>query len=284
MTAQKLELAILGAVGKVSVDEWVPCTVADLRNLMTQIDVEAANATINGIAEAVISLAQAGYLLAGKREDGGRRLPFDLQKQFDEGYISNFFARRGFELKLSHEGRKYISAGELRGRTEESEDRKFARLALDEARKSIPEDDGRPHPLVGAVVVKDGQVLATAHRGETRGNHAEYLALEKRLADAAVAGATVYTTLEPCTTRNHPKIPCVERLIDRKIRRVVIGMLDPDLRITGRGQRRLRSANIATDFFPPDLMAEVEELNRAFTRHCESIPGSEELIPRSLKI
>lgn len=152
---------------------------------------------------------------------------------------------------------------------EVSEDRKFARLAIEEARISVPEKDGRPHPLVGAVVVKNGQVLASAHRGETKGNHAEYIALEKRLADAAVAGATVYTTLEPCTTRNHPKIPCVERLIERKVGRVVIGMLDPDPRITGRGQRRLRNANIITDLFPHDLMAEVEDLNREFTRAFE---------------
>jgi pyrimidine deaminase RibD-like protein len=152
----------------------------------------------------------------------------------------------------------------------ESLDHKFARLAIEEAWKCVPENDGRPHPMVGAVVVKNGKVLATAHRGEAKGNHAEYIALEKKLADAAAAGATVYTTLEPCTTRNHPRIPCVERLIERKVRRVVIGMLDPDPRISGRGQRRLRSANIITEFFPHDLMAEVEELNHKFTRVFES--------------
>ena len=148
-------------------------------------------------------------------------------------------------------------------------DRRFAEMAIAEAKKSNPEDD-KPRPKVGAVVVKDGKVLATAHRGEAKGNHAEYIALEKRLSDVAVAGATVYTTLEPCTTRNHPKIPCVERIIGRKIKRVVIGMLDPDPRITGRGQRRLRSANIITDFFPNDLMAQVEDLNRDFTKDRES--------------
>ena len=142
-------------------------------------------------------------------------------------------------------------------------------MAIDEARRSAPEQDGRPHPLVGAVVVKNGQVLSAAHRGEAAGNHAEFIALEKKLSDEAVAGATVYTTLEPCTTRNHPKIPCAERLIERKVARVVIGMLDPDPRITGSGQRKLRRANIATAFFPEDLVPQVEEMNREFTRHCE---------------
>jgi pyrimidine deaminase RibD-like protein len=148
------------------------------------------------------------------------------------------------------------------------EDRRFALMAIEEARKSVAED-GRPHPMVGAVVVKDGKVLSTAHRGELPGNHAEYVALEKKLSDEAVAGATVYTTLEPCTTRNHRKVPCALRLIERRVARVVMGMLDPDVRITGRGQRELRKAGIATDFFPSDLMAEVEDLNRDFTRFCE---------------
>jgi pyrimidine deaminase RibD-like protein len=148
-------------------------------------------------------------------------------------------------------------------------DRTFARLAIDEARKSIPESDGRPHPKVGAVVVKDGKVLSTAHRGEVPGNHAEFTALERNLPDVAVAGATVYTTLEPCTTRNPPKIPCADRLIERRVARVVIGILDPDDRIRGKGQRKLSNAGIETSLFPHDLAMEVEELNRDFTRSCE---------------
>ncbi len=148
-------------------------------------------------------------------------------------------------------------------------DRKYARLSIDEARKSVPENDGRPHPWVGAVVVKDGKVLGTAHRGEVPGNHAEFVALERILPDVAVAGATVYTTLEPCTTRNSPKIPCVDRLIERRVARVVIGILDPDDRIRGKGQRKLSNAGIETALFPHDLAMQVEELNREFTRYCE---------------
>jgi pyrimidine deaminase RibD-like protein len=71
-------------------------------------------------------------------------------------------------------------------------------MAIDEAWKSVAEDDGRAHPRVGPVVVKDGKVLAVAHRGEmASGNHAEFVALEKKLAEVPLAGATVYTTLEP---------------------------------------------------------------------------------------
>lgn len=147
----------------------------------------------------------------------------------------------------------------------DEEDRKFAQLAVEEARKSVPED-GRVHPKVGVVVVKEGRILAKAHRGEFPQCHAEFIALEKKLEDKSLLGATVYTTLEPCTSRNHPKIPCANRLVERKVARVVIGMLDPDNRISGQGQRTLRKAGVITDLFPPDLMAEVEDLNREFTR------------------
>jgi pyrimidine deaminase RibD-like protein len=161
-------------------------------------------------------------------------------------------------------------------------DERFMRMALEAARQSKAED-ARAHPLVGVVVVRDGATLVEAHRGELgAGDHAEFTALEKKLAGEPLAGATVYTTLEPCTTRNHPKLPCAERLIERKVARVVIGMLDPNPKISGKGQRRLREANIATELFPAHLMAEVEELNRDFIREQkradEAIIGERSLI------
>jgi pyrimidine deaminase RibD-like protein len=140
------------------------------------------------------------------------------------------------------------------------------RLAIKEARRSVPED-GRVHPWVGAVVVKDGQVLASSCRGDLEpGDHAEFTLLEKKLVNRALAGSTVYTTLEPCTTRKHPKVPCAERLIEHRVSRVVIGMLDPNQVITGKGILKLRRAGIAVDLFPSELMAELEELNRDFIR------------------
>jgi pyrimidine deaminase RibD-like protein len=146
------------------------------------------------------------------------------------------------------------------------EDREFAQLAIDEAAKSKPEDDGRVHPKVGAVVAKDGEILSKAHRGENPKCHAEFIALEKKLNDDLIANATVYTTLEPCTTRNHPKIPCAQRLVERRVARVFIGMLDPNRDISGKGCQHLRDAGIEIQFFPPDLMKQVEEMNREFIR------------------
>ena len=144
------------------------------------------------------------------------------------------------------------------------------RLAIKEARRSRPEDD-RVHPYVGAVVVRRGEVLGSACRGDRDpGDHAEFCVVEKKLPSDTLTGCTVYTTLEPCTTRRHPKVACADRLIERRVARVVIGMLDPDQRITGKGVLRLRRAGIAVDLFPPELTAEVEELNRDFIRDRES--------------
>jgi pyrimidine deaminase RibD-like protein len=141
----------------------------------------------------------------------------------------------------------------------------FARMAVEEARKSKAEDD-RPHPKVGCVVVKDGKVLAKAHRGEFEANHAEFAALEQKLKDETLAGCTVYATLEPCTGRNDPKVPCAERLIARRVARVVIGILDPNPEIRGKGVIKLQEAGIAVELFPAELANELLELNRDFIR------------------
>jgi pyrimidine deaminase RibD-like protein len=147
-----------------------------------------------------------------------------------------------------------------------SNDREFMEMAIREARRSV-EEKGRVTPKVGAVVVRNGKVLASAHRGELgEGEHAEYTALERKLSNEIVAGATVYTTLEPCTTRNHPKIPCAERLIERRVERVVIGMLDPNPAICGKGERLIRDHGIVVERFSHDLIVQLEELNRDFTR------------------
>ncbi len=143
-----------------------------------------------------------------------------------------------------------------------SDDRKFMDLAIQAARSC---QGNASDPLVGAVAVLNGQILGTAYRGEKGvGEHAEYTLLEGHLANRLLANSTIYTTLEPCTKRNSPKLACVDRIIQRKVGRVVIGMLDPNPLVSGLGSRKLREANITIDLFPQDLMSQLEELNRGF--------------------
>jgi pyrimidine deaminase RibD-like protein len=148
-------------------------------------------------------------------------------------------------------------------------DLEFMAMAIEEARHT-PGEPGRSReqtPFVGIVVVKDGVIVGKGFRGKTGpGEHAEYGLLEKTLAHQALAGATAYVTLEPCSSRGPTKIPCARRLIERKFEKVFIGVLDPDPNIQGNGYRMLREANITVELFPENLQNELEELNREFTR------------------
>lgn len=147
-------------------------------------------------------------------------------------------------------------------------DRYYMQLALKEAIKQAErygsgKSDQRPNPLVGCVVVMtDGQVEA-GYRGEKNpSDHAEFTVLEKKLKGVSVRGASVFTTLEPCTHRGPSKIPCADRLVEAGVARVVIGYMDPDDR--GRGYHKLVEAGIDVQLFDEDLALQIRELNIYF--------------------
>ncbi len=120
----------------------------------------------------------------------------------------------------------------------------FMRMALREARKGVGLT--RPNPPVGAVVVgADGTLLGRGYHHKAGGPHAEVNAVADCGA-ADLSSATVYVTLEPCSTTGRTP-PCTDLLIRKKVRRVVIGCADPNPRHAGRGVGILRAAGIAVD-------------------------------------
>lgn len=146
-------------------------------------------------------------------------------------------------------------------------DLKYMQEAIVLARKCKPEDK-RPHPKVGVVIITEDNQVLHAYRGETGpGNHAEFAVLDKKHKDRSFAGATVYTTLEPCSSRKHPKVDCAQRLIDAQVKRVFIGMIDPNPTIDGAGRDKLVDAKIDVHMFENKLQAEIRSLNREFIRY-----------------
>ncbi len=141
-------------------------------------------------------------------------------------------------------------------------DRELMELAVRLAEKSVCENDGRSHPMVGAVIARDGHVLETGFRGErVAGAHAEETALSK-LTPAAAVGTTVYSTLEPCTIRG--QMACTQRLITKQVSRVFIGMLDPNPDIRGQGEWLLEDKGVSVGKFESDLVAKIKAQNSEF--------------------
>jgi diaminohydroxyphosphoribosylaminopyrimidine deaminase/5-amino-6-(5-phosphoribosylamino)uracil reductase len=119
-----------------------------------------------------------------------------------------------------------------------------------------------PNPLVGAVLVLDDQVVGEGwHTGPGR-PHAEVRALEA--AGPRARGATLYVTLEPCIHQGRTP-PCVPRVIEAGVRRVVVAALDPYALVDGRGVKTLRAAGIEVEVGP--LGAEAGRQNAGFLKH-----------------
>jgi diaminohydroxyphosphoribosylaminopyrimidine deaminase/5-amino-6-(5-phosphoribosylamino)uracil reductase len=118
-----------------------------------------------------------------------------------------------------------------------------------------------PNPRVGCVIAKDGELIAQGYHRRAGEPHAERNALEK--AGDAARGATAYVTLEPCCHHGRTP-PCTEALIEAGVKRVVVGMPDPNPMVAGRGLMRLRenAIQVTEDVMRP----QVEALNPGFIK------------------
>ncbi len=139
------------------------------------------------------------------------------------------------------------------------DDERFMRAALREARRGLGHTS--PNPAVGAVIVRGGRIIARGFHRQAGMPHAEIEALRALKNPALADGATIYVTLEPCSTHGRTP-PCVEAIIGAKFARVVIGTVDPNPAHAGRGIELLRAAEIKVTHGV--LEAGCRELNAAF--------------------
>jgi diaminohydroxyphosphoribosylaminopyrimidine deaminase/5-amino-6-(5-phosphoribosylamino)uracil reductase len=139
------------------------------------------------------------------------------------------------------------------------EDRRFMRAALAQAERG--RGHTHPNPVVGALVVRDGKVLARGYHHQAGGPHAEIDALAKL--DYRAPGATLYTTLEPCSHTGRTG-PCAPQIVKAGVKRVVVGCRDCNPLVSGRGLAILRRAGVRVD--AGCLEAECHAQNRAFFR------------------
>jgi len=139
-------------------------------------------------------------------------------------------------------------------------DERFMRMAIRLARRG--EGIASPNPMVGAVIVREGHAVGSGWHQGPGTPHAEMVAIKE--AGSSCSGATLYVTLEPCAHHGRTA-PCAPAVIESGVRRVVLGMQDPDPRVSGRGTALLREAGIeVTADLPVD---ETKELYEAYVVH-----------------
>jgi len=170
-------------------------------------------------------------------------------------------------------------------------DIKHMKRALEEARQCKPTDPDRI-PAVGAVFAIGNAVLGASHRGsgtKDDDEHAEFNALAKISEKSQLHEATVYTTLEPCTkeVRSVQHKACTELILQLGVKRVFIGILDPNQGVCGKGFQELQKHGIAVEVFPHELAAEIRALMAPFIAAQQTIGAkiiSPEIIEREIEM
>ncbi len=126
-----------------------------------------------------------------------------------------------------------------------------------------------PNPMVGAVIVKDGDVIGEGWHEIYGGPHAEVNAIAAAGGVAATAGATMYVSLEPCCHTGRTG-PCTEAVIAAGLARVVVASDDPSSKASGRGLGMLRDEGIAVDMAEGEVRNRAVALNQPFRKHSKT--------------
>ncbi len=146
---------------------------------------------------------------------------------------------------------------------EENINKKYMRMAIELAKKGA--GGVNPNPMVGAVVVKKGEVIGRGYHKFFGGPHAEVYALEE--AGKEAEGATIYVTLEPCSHYGKTP-PCAKKIIDMGIKKCFIGSSDPNPKVAGKGVAMLKEAGI--EVVENVLKEECDEINQVFFKYIKT--------------
>ena len=144
----------------------------------------------------------------------------------------------------------------------DSNDVFYMKRALELSLKGIGKTN--PNPLVGAVIVKDGRIIGEGYHEYFGGPHAEVNAIRNAWED--VEGATIYVTLEPCSHYGKTP-PCADLLVEKKFKKVVVSMIDPNPKVAGRGVSILRQNNI--EVVTGVLEEEARKTNEIFLKYIQ---------------
>ena len=146
---------------------------------------------------------------------------------------------------------------------EENINEKYMQMAIELAKKGA--GGVNPNPMVGAVVVKNGEVIGRGYHKFFGGSHAEVYALEE--AGKEAEGATIYVTLEPCSHYGKTP-PCAKKIIDMGIKKCFIGSSDPNPKVAGKGVAMLKEAGI--EVVENVLKEECDEINQVFFKYIKT--------------
>lgn len=146
---------------------------------------------------------------------------------------------------------------------EENINEKYMRMAIELSKKGAGAVN--PNPMVGAVVVKNGEVIGRGYHKFFGDPHAEVYALEE--AGKEAEGATIYVTLEPCSHYGKTP-PCAKKIIDMGIKKCFIGSSDPNPKVAGKGVAMLKEAGI--EVVENVLKEECDEINQVFFKYIKT--------------
>lgn len=148
----------------------------------------------------------------------------------------------------------------------DNSDEQYMRLAIELAKRGVGKVN--PNPLVGAVIVRNEQIIGKGYHEQYGSLHAEPNAINNALENGKyLGGSTMYVTLEPCCHYGKTP-PCTEAIIDNGIKKVVIGSLDPNNLVAGKGVHRLQEAGI--EVLIGVLKKECKKLNKVFFHYMQT--------------